>query len=80
MKDCVNKTNIVDSFKSTRDQPSLFTMGLVHTYTDIFLIYNFLGFRLHVSGYSGIRIQNFLNPLPRVEILEWAMNQESCAR
>ena len=31
-------------------------------------------------GESGIRIRNFYNPLSRVEILEYAMNPESCGR
>ena len=36
------------------------------------------GFRSHVSGESGIRIRNVLNPLSSVEICEYAMNSESC--
>ena len=36
--------------------------------------------RPHVSGESGIRIRNFLNPLSRVEKFEYAMNSESCGR
>ena len=35
-------------------------------------------FRPHVSGESGIRIHNFLNPLSRVEIFEYAMNPDLC--
>ena len=37
-------------------------------------------FRPHLSasGESGIRIRNFLNPRPRVEIFEYAINPESC--
>ena len=38
------------------------------------------GFRPYVSAESGIRIRNFLNPLSRVEIFEYAMNPESCGR
>ena len=38
------------------------------------------GFRLHLSGESGIRIHNFLNPLSREEIFEYAMNPKSCGR
>ena len=38
------------------------------------------GFCPHVSGKSGILIGQFFNPLSRVEIFEWAMNQESCGR
>ena len=34
-------------------------------------------FRPHVSGESGIRIHNFLNPLSRVEIFKYAMNPDS---
>ena len=34
----------------------------------------------NVSGESGIRICNFLNPLSRVEIFAYAMNPESCGR
>ena len=34
------------------------------------------GFRPHVSGESQKRIRNFLNPLSRVEIFEYAMNPE----
>ena len=45
-----------------------------------FWICNFFGFRPHVSGESGIQIRNFLNPPSRVEIFEWAMNEESCGR
>ena len=36
--------------------------------------------RPHVSGESGIRIRNFLNPLSRVAKFEYAMNSESCGR
>ena len=36
--------------------------------------------RPHVSGESGIRIRNFLNPLSRMEISEYAMNPEWCGR
>ena len=35
------------------------------------------GFRPHVSGESGTG-SDFLNPLSRVEIFEYAMNPESC--
>ena len=40
------------------------------------------GFRplLSASGESGIRIPNFLNPRPRMEIFEYVMNPESCGR
>ena len=40
------------------------------------------GFRplLSASGESGIRIPNFLNPRPRMEICEYVMNPESCGR
>ena len=31
------------------------------------------GFRPHLSGESGIRIRNFLNPLSRVEIFKYAV-------
>ena len=34
------------------------------------------GFHPHVSGESGIRIRNFLNPLSRVQIFEYGMNPE----
>ena len=34
----------------------------------------------HVSGESGVRIRNFLNPLSRVEIFEYAVNPQSCRR
>ena len=35
---------------------------------------------LYLPGESGIRIRNFLNPLPRVEIFEYAMYPESRGR
>ena len=38
------------------------------------------GFRPDASGESGVRIRNFLNPLSRVEIFEYAMNPESWER
>ena len=38
------------------------------------------GFRPHVSGESGRKICEFLNPHSRVEIFEYAMNPESCGR
>ena len=39
------------------------------------------GFRPSVSGESGSRrIRKFLNPLSRVQILEYAMNPELCGR
>ena len=38
------------------------------------------GFRRHLSGESGIRIRNFLNPLSIMETLEYTMNRESCGR
>ena len=37
-------------------------------------------FRPHVSGESGIRIRNFLNPLSREENFEYVINPESCGR
>ena len=48
-------------------------------FNPLFFISGF-GFRPHVSGESGIRIRNFLNPLSRMEIFEYAMNPESCGR
>ena len=37
------------------------------------------GFRPHgVPDESGIQIRNFLNPISRVEIFEYAMNPDSC--
>ena len=35
------------------------------------------GFRPHVSGESGMRTRNFLNPFSRAEIFKHAMNPES---
>ena len=77
-----NNFNIrVKSVKSTRDQPSLFTLGFLHTYPDIFECATLSAFvHTYVSGKSGILIGKFFNPLSRVEIFEWAMNQESCGR
>ena len=38
------------------------------------------GFRPHgVPDESGIQIRNFLNPISRVEIFEYAMNPDSCS-
>ena len=34
------------------------------------------GFRPHVAGESAIRIRTFLNPLSRVEMFEYATNQQ----
>ena len=36
--------------------------------------------RPHVSGEFGLRIRNFLNPLSRVEIFEYATSTASCGR
>ena len=38
------------------------------------------GCRPHVAGESAIRIRNFLNPLSRVEMFEYATNPQSCER
>ena len=44
------------------------------------LVFSGYGFRPLVPHESGIRICNVLNPLSKVEIFEYAMNQESCGR
>ena len=59
-------------------------IGPVHTYPDIFESTTFSFWiwlpSKDLSGESGIRTRNFLNPLTRVEIFEYAMNSESCGR
>ena len=52
----------------------------VHTYPDICesaTISFWVRLPSHVSAEPGIRIRNFLNPLSRVEIFEFAMNTKS---
>ena len=54
----------------------------IHTYPDILTPQLFLcgfGFRPHVAGESAIRIRNFLNPLSRVEMFEYATNPQDRA-
>ena len=62
----------------------VFDSGPVHTYIRIFFnpLFFLSGFDFspHVSGESGIRTRNFLNPLSIMEIFEYAMNLESCGR
>ena len=55
-----------------------FTRILIFLNPQLFL--SGFGFLPHVSGASVIRIRNFLKPLSRVEIFEYASNPESCRR
>ena len=84
---CICTSNFIESFATkSRDRVKF-------RFTTVFLT-NANGFQgifqghtvqmnephLHLPGESGIRISNFLNPLSRVEIFEYAMYPESRGR
>ena len=72
---------VLDTFRGQSLSKQVLTeIGPVHTYSDIFESATFSFWIWLPSGESDIRIRNFLNPLTRVEICEYAMNLESCGR